>query len=77
MGIMTFFPLGFLPGYVLAWACATANLLRVPPEVELEGLDVAEFGMDFYPEYGVVAGGDHRHGRPLQGRRSDPHRRLP
>ena len=22
MGIMTFFPLGFLPGYLIAWACA-------------------------------------------------------
>ena len=28
-----------------------ANLLRVPPEVELEGLDVAEFEIDFYPEF--------------------------
>ena len=27
------------------------NLLRVPPEVELEGLDLAEFQMDFYPEF--------------------------
>ncbi len=24
----------------------------MPPEVELVGLDVVEFGMDFYPEYG-------------------------
>ncbi len=27
------------------------NLLRVPPEVELEGLDMAEFQQDFYPEF--------------------------
>ena len=27
------------------------NLLRVPPEVELEGLDQAEFERDFYPEF--------------------------
>ena len=27
------------------------NLLRVPPEVELEGLDLAEFQQDFYPEF--------------------------
>ena len=27
------------------------NLLRVPPEVELEGLDMAEFETDFYPEH--------------------------
>jgi hypothetical protein len=25
--------------------------LRVPPEVELEGLDHAEFQADFYPEF--------------------------
>ena len=23
----------------------------MPPEVELEGLDLAEFGLDFYPEF--------------------------
>ena len=51
MGIITFFPLGFLPGYVIAWGLRKANLLRVPPEVELEGLDVAEFEIDYYPEY--------------------------
>ena len=28
-----------------------ANLLRVPPEVEIEGLDMAEFQQDFYPEF--------------------------
>ena len=31
-------------------ALKKANLLRVPPEVELEGLD-AEFQQDFYPEF--------------------------
>ena len=51
MGIITFFPLGFLPGYVIAWALRKGNLLRVPPEVELEGLDIAEFEIDYYPEY--------------------------
>jgi hypothetical protein len=25
--------------------------MRVPPEVELEGLDMAEFQTDFYPEF--------------------------
>lgn len=51
IGIMTFFPLGFLPGYLAAWALRKANLLRVPPEVELAGLDIAEFDRDFYPEF--------------------------
>ena len=51
MGVMTFIPLGFLPGYLLSWALKKANLLRVPPEVELEGLDMAEFQQDFFPEF--------------------------
>ena len=51
MGILTFVPLGFLPGYVMSWILKKTNLLRVPPEVELEGLDLAEFQQDFYPEF--------------------------
>jgi ammonium transporter, Amt family len=51
MGMMAFLPLAFLPGYVVSWILKRMNLLRVPPEVELEGLDLAEFGMDFYPEF--------------------------
>jgi len=51
MGMMAFLPLAFLPGYVVSWILKKMNLLRVPPEVELEGLDLAEFGMDFYPEF--------------------------
>jgi ammonium transporter, Amt family len=39
MGLMAFLPLGFLPGYAAAWILKKFNLLRVPPEVELEGLD--------------------------------------
>jgi ammonia channel protein AmtB len=51
MGMMAFLPLAFLPGYVLSWILKKLNLLRVPPEVELEGLDMAEFQQDFYPEF--------------------------
>jgi ammonia channel protein AmtB len=51
MGVLTFIPLGFLPGYALAWVLKKLNLLRVPPEVELEGLDIAEFQFDNYPEF--------------------------
>ncbi|CAN5368968.1 ammonium transporter [soil metagenome] len=51
MGMLTFLPLAFLPGYVISWILKKVNLLRVPPEVELEGLDLAEFGMDFFPEF--------------------------
>ena len=51
VGIMAFIPLAFLPGYACSWLLKKANLLRVPPEVELEGLDIAEFQQDFFPEF--------------------------
>jgi Amt family ammonium transporter len=49
--MMVFLPLGFFGGYIPAWILKKLNLLRVPPEVELEGLDMAEFQNDFYPEF--------------------------
>jgi Amt family ammonium transporter len=48
LGIATFLPLGFLSGYVASFALKKLNLLRVPPEVELEGLDVAEYEQGLY-----------------------------
>jgi len=51
MGMLIFLPLAFFGGYVPAWILKQFNLLRVPPEVELEGLDLAEYGVDFYPEF--------------------------
>ncbi len=51
VGIMTFIPLAFLPGYFASLVLKKLNLLRVPPEVELEGLDMAEFQQDFFPEF--------------------------
>ncbi len=51
MGLMTFLPLGFFGGYIPARLLKKAGLLRVPPEVELEGLDIAEFQPDFFPEF--------------------------
>jgi ammonia channel protein AmtB len=51
MGLMAFVPLAFLPGYLASWVLKYFNLLRVPPEVELEGLDMAEFQADFFPEF--------------------------
>jgi ammonium transporter, Amt family len=50
-GMMVFLPLGFFGGYIPSWVMKKLNLLRVPPEVELEGLDMAEFQADFYPEF--------------------------
>ena len=49
--MMVFLPLGFFGGYIPSWVLKKLNLLRVPPEVELEGLDAAEFQADFYPEF--------------------------
>ena len=51
MGMMAFLPLAFLPGFVASWILKKLNLLRVPPEIELEGLDMAEFQQDFFPEF--------------------------
>jgi ammonia channel protein AmtB len=52
MGLITFLPLGFLSAYIAAGILKKLNLLRVPVDVELEGLDVGEYGEDIYmPEY--------------------------
>jgi ammonium transporter, Amt family len=42
--------LGFAPGYIASWILKKLNLLRVPPEVEVAGLDVSELGVRAYPE---------------------------
>ena len=52
VGIAALFPLAFLSGYIGSGILKKMNLLRVPPEVEIEGLDMAEFETDFYPEFG-------------------------
>jgi ammonia channel protein AmtB len=55
MGMATFLPLGFLTGYAMSWVMKKLNILRVPPEVELMGLDVAEYEPNLYlPEVAVV-----------------------
>jgi ammonium transporter, Amt family len=54
MGMATFLPLGFLTGYLASWVMKKMNILRVPAEVEIEGLDLAEYETDFYPEHGRV-----------------------
>jgi ammonia channel protein AmtB len=54
MGMMTFLPLGFLSGWGASFLLKKANLLRVPVEVELEGLDLVEYGTLIYPEMGVI-----------------------
>ena len=39
--IIMFGLLGFLPGYILATILKKAGMLRVPPEIEITGLDIA------------------------------------
>lgn len=51
MGLATFLPLGFLSGWVAAFILKKLNVLRVPLEVEVEGLDMAEYETDFFPEH--------------------------
>src|ERR671916_130270 len=48
VGIATFLPLGFLSGWVASFVLKKLNLLRVPPEVEMAGLDVVEYGDQMY-----------------------------
>ncbi len=42
--------LGFLPGYGISKALKKANMLRIPSEVELAGLDLSEVPATPYPE---------------------------
>ncbi len=48
IGIATFLPLGFLSGWAASFVLRKLNLLRVPPEVEMAGLDVVEYGDQMY-----------------------------
>jgi len=45
--VVMFFVLGFVPAYILTWILKRANLLRVPYEVELAGLDLPDADADF------------------------------
>ena len=84
-GMMVFLPLGFFGGYIPSWILKKFNLLRVPPEVELEGLDMAEYQTDFYPEFGrppeviVLPDGTRGRGRsdPARGIQGDDGERSP
>ena len=48
VGMATFLPLGFLSGWVASFVLKKLNILRVPPEVEMAGLDVVEYGDQMY-----------------------------
>jgi ammonia channel protein AmtB len=54
MGMATFLPLGFLSGWFASFILKKLNLLRVPAEVEIDGLDNAEYRADLHvPEFGI------------------------
>jgi ammonia channel protein AmtB len=47
--------LGFIPGYVTSWILKKFNLLRVSREEEIQGLDIADLGVEGYPEYATMS----------------------
>ena len=52
VGMATFVALGFLTGWFASFVLKKLNLLRVPPEVEVDGLDIAEYEPDIHvPEF--------------------------
>jgi Amt family ammonium transporter len=50
VGALLFLVLGFVPGFAISWALKKAKMLRTPPEVELQGLDLSEVPATPYPE---------------------------
>ena len=50
IGALTMGLLGFVPGYVISLILKLAGVLRVPPKVEIMGLDLAEIPSKAYPE---------------------------
>ncbi|QYO68654.1 ammonium transporter [Leptolyngbya sp. 7M] len=46
--------LGFIPGYGTSWVLKKLNLLRVSRQEEIEGLDIADLGVEGYPEYATM-----------------------
>ncbi|MBH0236420.1 ammonium transporter [Methylobrevis albus] len=53
VALIVFAALGFVPGYLLSYAMKAANVLRVPYNVEVAGLDLAESTIEAYPESGA------------------------
>ncbi|MBX7431437.1 ammonium transporter [Mycobacterium sp. Y57] len=50
VGALVFAALGFIPTYLLSLLLKKAGLLRIPPEVEEQGLDLSEVPATPYPE---------------------------
>ncbi|MCI3921004.1 hypothetical protein MO973_12240 [Paenibacillus sp. TRM 82003] len=50
IGALVMAALGFIPGYGVSWLLKKANALRIPPEIEMLGLDIVEMPASAYPE---------------------------
>jgi ammonia channel protein AmtB len=50
VGALVFIALGFIPTYLVSLALKKAGMLRIPAEVELQGLDLSEVPATPYPE---------------------------
>ncbi len=50
VGAITFFLLGFVPGYVVSWILDKVGLLRVGEAAEIAGLDMTKVPVSAYPE---------------------------
>jgi Amt family ammonium transporter len=50
VGMLVFVALGFIPGYGVSLLLKKLNMLRIPPEVELQGLDLSEVPATPFPE---------------------------
>ncbi|PPR46610.1 MAG: Ammonium transporter NrgA [Alphaproteobacteria bacterium MarineAlpha5_Bin9] len=48
VGMITFFLLGFVPGYVISWIMNKLNWLRIPDHVQEAGLDKEELSLKAY-----------------------------
>jgi ammonia channel protein AmtB len=51
VGVLALLPLAFLSGYAVSWVLRKVRLLRVPPEVEVAGLDETLLGTSAYPDF--------------------------
>ncbi|HEY9626249.1 MAG TPA: hypothetical protein V6C84_03020 [Coleofasciculaceae cyanobacterium] len=54
-GLICVVLLGFIPGYVTSWILKKFDLLRVSREEEINGLDIADLGIEGYPEYATLS----------------------
>ncbi len=50
IGAAVMIAVGFIPGYLVSYVLKKMNALRIPPEVEAIGLDLAEIPASAYPE---------------------------